>query len=72
MGKRGGGEVYEPSVQVKTVLKPHERTWASDSERESISVEWWTLARLVESKGDKISKILGYRVAIYLAVVILE
>jgi len=26
--------VYEPSVQVKTVEKPQERTWASESLRE--------------------------------------
>ncbi len=42
MGGGGGGEwkgrEYEPSVHVKTVLKPHERTRDSDSEREDILV----------------------------------
>ena len=52
--RKDTGEDYEPSVQVKTVLKPHERTWASDSEREGIAGEKWTLARLVESKGYEI------------------
>ena len=35
--ERGGeGREYEPSVQVKTVLKPQERTRASDSVREDM------------------------------------
>ena len=54
--RKDTGEDYEPSVQVKTVLKPHERTWASDTEREGIVREKWTLARLVEPKGYKICK----------------
>ena len=36
LGKRGRGREYEPSVQVKTVLKPHERTRDSDSLRDGI------------------------------------
>ena len=33
---RGRGREYEPSVQVKTVLKPQERTRDSESVREGI------------------------------------
>ena len=37
-GGRGEGREYDPSVQVKTVLKPQERTRASDLAREGILI----------------------------------
>ena len=40
-GEKEEGREYEPSVHVKTVLKPHERTRASDSVRVDIVVVCW-------------------------------